>query len=172
MPGKSNSIQRKENSQMSRYVRTYNGYCGDIIDLDRTVYGRRASHYNEGEIDTNSPAGYYWPESEEYGIELECRDKDIIAQADTIEELCDEFVYARTLSDGRRIIRNFKHISGTRCKKDEFCILFTTDESQDIHIAQSIAEQQVKNGVYGAIWDCRGLIYVAKMNVKGEFVLL
>lgn len=157
---------------MNRYVRTYNGYRSDIIDLDRVVDGNKVSHYNECEIDARSPAGYYWPETEEYGIELECRDREIIKRADTIEELCDEFVYTRTLTDGRRIIRNFKHISRTKCQDDEFCTLFTADESQDIHIAQGVAEEQVENGVYGAIWDCRGLIYVAKMNEKGEFELL
>ena len=49
---------------------------------------------------------------------------------------------------------------------------FTADDFQDIHIAQGVAKEQVENGVYGAIWTDKGLIYVAKMNNKGEFKLL
>lgn len=65
-----------------------------------------------------------------------------IKQADTIEELCDEFV-----------IENNGH-----CISD----LYT------------IKRLLVKNKVlvFGAIWTDKGLIYVAKMNDKGELKLL
>ena len=62
----------------------------------------------------------------------------VIKQADTIEELCDEYV----------------------CCKD---IIFESE--LDDYIATG-------NIVYGAIWTSKGLIYVAKMNDKGELELL
>ena len=64
----------------------------------------------------------------------------IIKQADTIEELCDEFVVE---------------------DRDEFAIF------HNLKLAK-----QTKGIVYGAIWTDKGLIYVAKMNEKGELELL
>ena len=64
-------------------------------------------------------------------------------KADTIEELCDEFVaYHKTL-------------------KLTYCIKKTPFEEQDENF-----------NIYGAIWTDKGLIYVAKMNEKGELELL
>ena len=68
---------------------------------------------------------------------------DVIAQADTIEELCDVY-----------IVEKFKHI-------------FTIDE-----ISKNIVRNCKKSKVYGAIWTDKGLIYVAKLNDKGELELL
>ena len=62
--------------------------------------------------------------------------------ADTIEELCDEFVYV-----------------------DEEIKQFLVSDDIDKYKAK-----QYK--VFGAIWTNKGLIYVAKMNDKGEFELL
>ena len=59
--------------------------------------------------------------------------------ADTIEELCDEFVGIRK-DNTKELLRyrpNYKYVA-----------------------------------TYGAIWTDRGLIYVAKMNDKGELELL
>lgn len=69
--------------------------------------------------------------------------KDIVKQADTIEELCDEFVDVNSLC----------------------CSLLNEKEKQDI-------KRFAKSNLYGAIWTSKGLIYVAKMNDKGEFELL
>ena len=69
--------------------------------------------------------------------------KAIIKQADTIEELCDEFV-----------------IKGTR----------------GLYLGIPLQECELRNipitQIYGAIWTDKGLIYVAKMNEKGELELL
>ena len=70
--------------------------------------------------------------------------------ADTIEELCDEFV---------RICERFgiREVLNKKEKKD-------------------LLEKRLKTNVitcfYGAIWTPKGLIYVAKMNEKGELELL
>lgn len=66
---------------------------------------------------------------------------DIINQADTIEELCDEFVV---------VIENKQHLIPREWLKQEIIV--------DV--------------LYGAIWTDKGLIYVAKMNDKGELELL
>ena len=59
--------------------------------------------------------------------------------ADTIEELCDEFVFNETL---------------------------IYDETEMKWLVSQGCE------VYGCIWTDKGLIYVAKMNEKGELELL
>lgn len=74
---------------------------------------------------------------------------DIINQADTIEELCDEIV---EIIDGKAQV------------------VYTDISFNDL----AIAKIRDKNNaiVYGAIWTDKGLIYVAKMNDKGELELL
>lgn len=74
----------------------------------------------------------------------------IIAQADTIEELCDEFVVVYKNNEPYLT----QHLSYTEMEK----------YNAEIN----------KNGgeLYGAIWTDKGLIYVAKMNDKGELELL
>ncbi len=78
--------------------------------------------------------------------------KDIIAQADTIEELCDEFVWDKDII---RFGPDKKHFSYAN---DDF--LFELDN------------YIIKEGVYGAIWTDKGLIYVAKLNEKGVLELI
>ena len=77
------------------------------------------------------------------GFEIVFKEQDIIKQADTIEELCDEFV-----------------IKGTR----------------GLYLGIPLQECELRNipitQIYGAIWTDKGLIYVAKMNEKGELELL
>ena len=78
------------------------------------------------------------------------KEQDIVKQADTIEELCDEYV--------------------VNCSKDyeypeyypKVCEYWLLD---DYSQADGFT-------VYGAIWTDKGLIYVAKMNEKGELELL
>ena len=65
-----------------------------------------------------------------------------INQADTIEELCDEFVL---------------------CENNKCCIISDVE-------AKEMSRNKCK--IYGAIWTDKGLIYVAKMNDKGELKLL
>lgn len=69
--------------------------------------------------------------------------------ADTIEELCDQFV----LLDHNKVFllanNNFSVIRD----------IWKNNRDMEIYI-------------YGAIWTDKGLIYVAKMNEKGELELL
>ena len=84
---------------------------------------------------------------------------EILAQADTIDELCDRFVlidrneYESPIDEeliGKRYEAMF----------DEF--KFRLSEGSLIK----------KMSFYGAIWTDKGLIYVAKMNGEGKFELL
>ena len=79
-------------------------------------------------------------------------DRDIITKADTIEELCDEFVIRGEYSS---YVININEL-------DKDCNGWT----KEIGIPTGIVK------CYGAIWTDKGLIYVAKMNNKGELELL
>ena len=74
----------------------------------------------------------------------------IIAQADTIEELCDEFVGIK--ESKKPIVQS----SYTKLKPSLYIL------KNDLDIKE----------IYGAIWTDKGLIYVARMNSKGELELL
>ena len=73
-------------------------------------------------------------------------------QSENLEELCDEFVIE--YRDGSKIIS----------------IHDNTDDFLREHKGE-IESGCIKN-VYGGIWTDKGLIYVAKMNDKGELELI
>ena len=121
-----------------RYIRTKYGRIFEVLEEDKQFY--------------------YIGYPNEVGLALWGKlAKDVIKEADNIEELCDEFVYE---------------------------ILTGEDEEpmyRDIHNARIDIKTQLKiyeddmagvRAIYGAIWTDKGLIYVAKMNKKGELELL
>ena len=79
-------------------------------------------------------------------------------EANTIEDLCDEFVFASDLS--HYVI---KDASVEHCKKTTLEIL-NEDETFNL--------KQYHPIIYGAIWTSKGLIYVAKMNNEGNLELI
>lgn len=84
------------------------------------------------------------------GRSMDCiYESEIIKVADTIEELCDEFV----IDDKRN---NVHYIM------DYYDVMEELQEGR-FHSTDEI---------YGAIWTDKGLIYVAKMNSEGKLVLL
>ena len=81
-------------------------------------------------------------------IKVNCNDLQALEQdgykiADSIEELCDEFVYNHQ-------------------------ILSKEDKNNKEYLSQLYCF----NDIYGAIWTDKGLIYVAKMNSKGTLELI
>ena len=74
-------------------------------------------------------------------------------QADTIEELCDEFVAMIRVDDDR-----------TFEMEDNF--------TQLMFVVKGAELEDFIGDIFGAIWTNKGLIYVAKMNDKGELELL
>lgn len=81
--------------------------------------------------------------------------KFLIRQADTIEELCDSFVMFCPNAH-RRKIRVYETMHS-------ISLYFKRDKRWNGNMVDK---------VYGAIWTDEGLIYVAKMNDKGELELL
>lgn len=77
--------------------------------------------------------------------------KDILNQADTIEELCERFVV--DVPNDRKFNREFD-----------------LDKSKKYQLYLKC--QNIFSEIYGAFWTDKGLIYVAKMNDKGELELL
>lgn len=118
-----------------------------IMFNSRNCYNRKniVHHY---EFYIKNDEVYAIPKKED-GTRLDKKYNDILVeyniskQADTIEELCDEFVIVR---------ENGKSMTAL------------------LDLAKEYAKAGIK--VYGAIWTSKGLIYVAKMNDKGELVLL
>ena len=78
--------------------------------------------------------------------------KKVLETADTIKELCDEFVVC-LFGNPQTITKNLLEI-------------------QHFIANQKLIGNDKNIVVYGAIWTDKGLIYVAKMNSKGELELL
>lgn len=97
------------------------------------------------ESETCHKQGYYIDRYEEDVILKE----QVIKQADTIEELCDEFVV------------NFE------CFNRSY--YFVYENSYD-ELKRDV--QTIQYSAYGAIWTDKGLIFVAKMNDKGDLELI
>ena len=56
---------------------------------------------------------------------------------------------------------------------EELCDEFVVEDDDDFAIYSNLKlARQTKGTCYGAIWTEKGLIYVAKMNEKGELCLL
>ena len=84
-----------------------------------------------------------------------CNVNDIVGESDDIEELCDECV-----------------IYAEDCKP---CKYFLSQGHKEDILANpniDLREYLKTRSIYGAIWTDKGLIYVAKMNERGEFELL
>ena len=87
-----------------------------------------------------------------YGYEPHLYKYKIINQADTIEELCDRFV---VVCDNEAMVIN-RHLT-----------------IKEIIKSLNYYEEQDNMKIYGAIWvENKGLIYVAKLNDKGDLELI
>ena len=73
-----------------------------------------------------------------------------IREAHTIEELCDEFVYVRNKPSLEKPL---------------------TSLIRDISIIDKVRKKS-NTTVYGAVWTDKGLIFVARMNDKGDLELI
>ena len=126
-----------------KYIRTKNG----IYDLYKSIW----REFTGRKIKT--------PYCEEYE-----KQPKLCKSADTIEELCDEFVdtsESKTTNTGGWLYDEFD--SDNKC-----LVYYAEDERRTI----PLNEFDDLSKIYGAIWTNKGLIYVAKMNNKGELELL
>lgn len=88
-----------------------------------------------------------------------CAEHHILKQANTIEELCDEFVIIRRDDNTFALAKYYPD--------DKTFYVKTADEEVSLSGCLMYGYE-----IYGAIWTDKGLIYVAKMNEKGELELL
>ena len=109
---------------MGRYIRTKDTEYGAIIDTEKY--------------------------KEITGEECYIPKDEIVKQADTIKELCDEFVVA--YESWGKIVYRYLDVAKRKAKES--------------------LEYGYKSIIYGAIWTDKGLIFVAKMNEEGELELL
>ncbi len=90
---------------------------------------------------------------------------EILKQADTIEELCDEFIYVNKIEglDDKTHTISFEDMPN-----HQFTEPTVAEKLEYIHKRYKDDLDKIKLG----IWTDKGLIYVAKMNDKGEFKLI
>ena len=111
---------------------------------------------------------FYQDQSFTITCSLGCIDKDnILDRADTIDKLCDEFVFN---------FHDFEYKTSPS-QQYELYETFRTALKEYIDLQTHLKnESKTKNdyilNLYGAIWTDKGLIYVAKMNEKGKLELL
>lgn len=117
----------------------------EIYEVDRLIVIKN-------DISNKVKAGKYY-ETNGYIYTL-IPDSDIKKQSDTIKELCDRYV---GVSNNKPMI--IKYEFGEYY--DEYNGAYTKEELLAMYDA-----------IYGAIWTDKGLIYVAKMNEKGELELI
>lgn len=111
-------------------------------------------------LETYNQVNGYYSCSRSYG----CYEDEIDKIDDTIEELCDEFVDTselKTTNTGGWLYDEFD-------SKNKCLVYYAEDERRTI----PLNEFEDLSKIYGAIWTDKGLIYVAKMNEKGELELL
>lgn len=125
---------------------------GIIMKYIRTKDGQVNEPYK---YDNSRHAYFCFPKNNEWTFYY---DKDVIKVADTIEELCDEFViYTPNMYSNMKAYLRYEFES----KLDRAI--------QDYENYKDINEEVY---LFGAIWTDKGLIYVAKMNESGELELL
>jgi len=104
-------------------------------------------------FDTHNGASNHWgyKENEHLTILLDEEDIKNSKTADTIEELCDEFVIKVNIHN--IVVHDFRSA---------------------LNITKNYKNHELTKDykIYGAIWTDKGLIYVAELNEKGEFELL
>lgn len=95
--------------------------------------------------------------------------KSIIKQSENLYELCDEFCYIKNGVVAQYLTIDFKFK-----RDDEFCTLKNKLTANGIaEVRKGISKYELENGeLKFAIWTSKGLIYVAKMNDKGELELI
>ena len=127
------------------------------------MYIRTKNRIYQVESETCDKQGYFIGD---YDVILK---KQVINQSENLAELCDEYCY---IKDG--VVSQYLTIDFKFKRDDEFCALRNKLTANGIaEISKGISKYELENGeLKFAIWTFKGLIYVAKMNDKGELVLI
>lgn len=131
---------------MKKYIRTKDGVIYDTKELIKKF--KKAETMKEmSEEEYTLAHKIYNNDFDNFGWK-----RRFDKESDTIEELCDEYVV--------------KHINSlTPMLIDKFTISLKDIKTQ-------YSGNDNFEYIYGAIWTDKGLIYVAKMNNKGELELI
>ena len=125
------------------YIRTKNGILP--VNITKTTEPIYVEHL--GEV-----IGYWGYRKDGNYVMGEVLVNNFVKQADTIEELCDEIVILY---------------------KNQMPYLYGRDRRDTLLTAYNAKYLKENNGkLCGAIWTDKGLIYVAKMNDKGDLELV
>lgn len=145
-----------------KYIRTKDGR---IVDVEKFINEEKDTPYYKDfifeEITKDGVLKWTAVGTEQNSMEkqrgIRCHfsatlNSEVIKQADTIEELCDEFV------------RSYKG----------YCRLLdlSNENPKKIFLEYSKYKMPGRVEIIGAIWTDKGLIYVAKLNEKGELELI
>ena len=106
------------------------------------MYIRTKNHIYKAECETCNKQGYY---IDEFDCDVILK-RQIIKQSENLEELCDRFVVMD--KETKEVISIVTFL--------EYAKLWSS----------------CKYNIYGAIWTDKGLIYVAKMDDKGDLELI
>ena len=92
---------------------------------------------------------------------------NILKIADTIEELCDEFVEIH--GDCKELVDLSRVAYYTKITLGEYYLNRIANRKA---LGSLIDDKDKDIKLYGAVWTDKGLIYVAKLNDKGELELI
>ena len=148
-----------------KYIRTKDGI---IVDIEKFINEEKDTPYykdfefeeisKDGELKWTAVGTEQNSMEEQRGIRCHFSatlNSEVIKQADTIEEMCDEFVIDNPL--------NWRPFPFTTPDVDKVKLLLKNHPV-------SLIKYNIK--IFGAIWTAQGLIYVAKLNEKGELELI
>ena len=167
-----------------RYIRTKNGITTSNIVTHELIEDICCAGYLRTlEKGANVTIGKEWSNFygrwidiiDENGIHYSIEPNEVknatkeLPQSDNLEELCDEFVY---IKDG--VVDQYLTIDFKKKREDEYCSLRNKLTANGIsEISKGISKYELENGeLKFAIWTDKGLIYVAKMNNRGERELI
>ena len=149
---------------MSKYIRTNDG----IYEVGEKVIVEPNNNPNISRFPNES--GYYITRKNFLGgIDFNyVGESEIIKEAGTIEELCNEFV-AHWKDDDKEFGINGEYYKRNNDKRRYF--QYENVDEMFLAISYYTGDSDRLN-IYGAIWTDKGLIYVAKMNKDGKLELI
>ena len=130
-----------------KYIRTKDGRISDLNKYENLIETETCYCVVNKEYKPNSRAI-----TTMFRYKFKINKTDVIKQADTIKELCDEFV----------VIGYYKNKP----------LQFDTLEEAQRFVYEKGCQDKDYIGIYGAIWTDKGLIYVAEMNDNEELTLI
>lgn len=157
-----------------KYIRTKDGR---IVDIEKFINEEKDTPYYKDFIfeEITKDGVLKWTaigteqNSMEEQIGIRCHfsatlNSEVIKQAETIEELCDDFIGVLDNGNGSHIWYDEEYLAITEWE--------TQEELSALKFKYAKANLSLNEILYGAIWTSKGLIFVAKKNEEGKLELL